>query len=194
MAEFAGFFFRSSVLLVCYLNIGRTLAGRHGEKCIISSHRVSVASNCGQGWSAMVTKRRGGVRGSQAKNVRKKCLQVPSRLMGRRNVSENSVPNQMCGRGGVARDATITSRQGCGESTGRRLRREVVRGPRAFLRRVERRIRSAKVRRQRLKSFGPRLSGFEDQEERQNKMDRVFPPEGKVVLRKTGAWKWRMRS
>ena len=43
---------------------------------------VLVLSLLHQGWSAMVSKRREGVRGSLAKNVRKKCCQVPSRLMG----------------------------------------------------------------------------------------------------------------
>ena len=62
------------------------------------------------------------VRGSLVKNVLKKCWQKPSRSMGGRNVYVNSVPNPMRGRGGVAGDATATSRQGCGEITARRLR------------------------------------------------------------------------
>ena len=48
----------------------------------------------------------------------------------------------------------------------RRFRRELARGPRSLLRRVERRTRSPKVRRQRLKSFGRWLSGFEDKEKK----------------------------
>ena len=68
----------------------------------------------------------------------------------------------MYGRSGVAGDATTTSQQGCGESTGRRLRRELPRGPRALRRRVERKKRSVRVKMLRFKSFGRRLSGFED--------------------------------
>ena len=45
----------------------------------------------------------------------------------------------------------------------------------------------------RLQFFGRRLSGFEDKVERQDKMGQVTRSERKVVLRKTGAWKWRMR-
>ena len=139
-------------------------------------------SNCGLGWAAMVTKRSEGVRGSG------------QRTYGESVGSVHSVPKPMCGRGGGASDATATSQQCCRENTGRWLRRELAKGPRALLRRVERRTRSPRVRRQRSKSFGRRLSGFEDKEERQDKMDRVMRSEGKVVLKKTGAWKWRMRS
>ena len=121
----------------------------------------------------MVTKRRDWVRGSQAKNVRKKCCSesnVWTRWRCRR--CYNNTPDRAAGTAQAG---------GCGENW------------RALLRRVERRTRSPKVRRQRLKSFGRKLSGFEDKEGRPNKMDRVIRSEGKVVLRKTGAWKWRMR-
>ena len=86
--------------------------------------------------------------------------------MGDRSGYVNSAPNPMCGRGDAAGDATITYWQGCGENTGRRLRRE--RGP-LVRRQVKERTRSPKFRRQRSKSFGPRLSSFENsKEERQN--------------------------
>ena len=72
-----------------------------------------------------------------------------------------------------------TSRQGCWENTGRRLRRERglrrerVSGPLVHRRRVEER-RSPKFRRQRSKSFGPRWSSIENsREERQDKKSRV---------------------
>ena len=90
----------------------------------------------------MVTRRREGGRGSRLKNVRKKCWQVPSRLMGERNGYVHSVLNPMCGRGGIAGDATTTTQQFCGENTGSRLRRELARSPRALRRRVERRPRA----------------------------------------------------
>ena len=70
-----------------------------------------------------------------------------------RNGFVNSVLNPMFGRGGVAGDATTTSWQGCGESTSRQLRRKLAIGPRAVRRRLEKKIRSPKVRRQRLKGF-----------------------------------------
>ena len=84
-------------------------------------------------------------------------------------------------------------RRCCGENTGRRLRRELARGPRALRCRVERRTGSLSVKMLRLQFFGRRLSGFEDKVERQDKMGQVTRSERKVVLRKIGAWKWRMR-
>ena len=113
----------------------------------------------------MVSKRREEIRGSLVKNVRKKCWQTPSRSMGGRHGSVNSVPNPMYGRGGAAGDTTTTSQQGCGEKTGRRLRRERVSGPLVLRRHVEERTRSPKFRRQRLNNFGPRLSSFENSRE-----------------------------
>ena len=107
-------------------------------------------------------------------------------INGGRNGSVNSDPNPMCGRAGAAGDATTTSRQDCGENTGRRWRRERVSGPLVLRRQVEER-RSPKFRRQRSKSFGPRLSSLESRrEERQDKKDRATRQEEKVVLRKTG--------
>ena len=58
----------------------------------------------------MATKRKEQFRGSQVKNVRKRCWQTPSRSMGGRNGHVIGVPSPMCGRGGAAGDAT-TSRQ-----------------------------------------------------------------------------------
>ena len=57
-----------------------------------------------------------------------------------------------------------------------------------------RRTRSTRVRRLRSKSFGRRLSDFEDKQERQDRMDQVTRSERKALLRKTGEWKWRTRS
>ena len=63
-----------------------------------------------------------------------------------------------CGRGGVADDATPMSRQGRGARTGRQWQQGPENGQQAPRRRAERRIGSLKVRRQRLRNFGPRLS------------------------------------
>ena len=73
-----------------------------------------------------------------------------------------SVLNPMFGRGGVAGDATTTSWQGCRESTSKQLRRKL-----------------AMVRRQRLKSFESRLSGFVNKEEKQDRRSKVAWPEVK---------------
>ena len=64
-----------------------------------------------------------------------------------------SVPSPMFGRAGVAGDATAISWQGCGEGTSRQLRRKLAIGRRAVHRRVDKKIRSPKVRREGLKSF-----------------------------------------
>ena len=69
----------------------------------------------------MVSKRRRWVRGSQEKSEQREYLPVRSRLMGERSGLANSAQSQMCGRGGVAGVATMTSRQGCVESTDRQL-------------------------------------------------------------------------
>ena len=50
----------------------------------------------------------------------------------------------MCGRGGVVDDATTTSRQGCGESTGRQVQEGPETGQRGPRRQAERRIGSLK--------------------------------------------------
>ena len=68
----------------------------------------------------MVSKLSSGVLGSRARSELKECWQMRSRLMGERSGRANSVQNRMCGRGGVAGDATVTSRRGCTGSTGRR--------------------------------------------------------------------------
>ena len=104
----------------------------------------------------MVFKRRDGVRGSREKRGRKEFWQVRSRLMGGRNGFANSVRSQMCGRGGVADDATPTSRQGCGVSTGRRWQQGPENGQRAPRRRAERKMGRLKVRRQREEGCGRR--------------------------------------
>ena len=67
----------------------------------------------------MVSKRSEGIRGSWEKRGQRKCGRVASRLMVGRNGFANSVQSQMCAPGGVAGDATPTSRQGCGVSTGK---------------------------------------------------------------------------
>ena len=71
-------------------------------------------------WLTTVTWRREGVRGSWGKSERKEFWQARSRLMGERSGFVNSARSHVCGRGGVAGDATTTSRQGCVGSTGRR--------------------------------------------------------------------------
>ena len=59
----------------------------------------------------MVTKRSDGVRGSQERSVRRKCWQVPLRLMEGRSGSVNSVPIPVCGRDGGEGVVATTSRQ-----------------------------------------------------------------------------------
>ena len=71
-------------------------------------------------WLVMVSMLRRGVLGSQTRSEPKECWQMRSRLMGGSSGCANSVLNQMCGRGGVAGDVTVTSRRGCKGSTGRR--------------------------------------------------------------------------
>ena len=61
----------------------------------------------------------------------------------------------MCGRGGVAGDVTITSRQGCVGSTGRRSQQRVEKGQRALRHRVEKRTRKTL----RLRVFGLSIIG-----------------------------------
>ena len=95
----------------------------------------------------MVFKCSEGVRGSQEERGERKCRRMPSPLLVGRNEFANFVRSQMCGRGGVAGDAALTSRQG----------RRLENGQRAPHRRAERRIGTLKVRRQRLRSFGPKL-------------------------------------
>ena len=58
----------------------------------------------------MVSNLRSGVLGSRARSELKECWQMRSRLMGGWSGRANSVLNQMCGRGGVAGDVTVTSK------------------------------------------------------------------------------------
>ena len=141
----------------------------------------------------MVCKRREEVRGSRVKSVRREFWQERLRLMEGRNGFVNSVLKPMCGRGGVAGDATTISQQGCVESTGRRLRQKLVKGPRSLRRRVERKTRSFKVKMLRFKSFGPRFERLRRQGKEQVKTNRMARSERRVKLRKTGAWEWKRR-
>ena len=127
-------------------------------------------------WSRMgsdgcQTQRRG-VRGSWERSVRRKCWQVPSRLMEGRYGSVNSVPNLRRCNNNIPAGLRRKYRQAVAARTGEGLQ--------ALLRRVERRTRGSRVRRLRLKSFGRRLSGFEDKEERQDKMYQVTRKESVV--------------
>ena len=62
---------------------------------------------------------------------RKGLGEVRSRLMEGRSGRVNSAWNQMCGRGGAAGVATMTSQRGCVGSTGRRLPQGMKNGLRA---------------------------------------------------------------
>ena len=72
------------------------------------------------GCFAMVSKLRRRVRGSRGKSMQTESWRVRSRLMGERSGCANSDQSQVCGRGGVAGAAAMTSQQVCVGSTGRR--------------------------------------------------------------------------
>ena len=83
-----------------------TLAG------CFSLHWLSIGVS---GLFAMVSKRRDGVRGSPVRSVRNEFWQERSPLMEGRNGFLNSGLNPMCGRGGVAGDATTTPSRAAGK-------------------------------------------------------------------------------
>ena len=93
----------------------------------------------------------------------------------------NSAQSRMCGRGGVAGAATMTSQQVCGESTGKRFRQERVSGPQVLRHQVVERTRSSNIWRQKMRSFGP---GSRPWRRREGE---------KVAWRKSGEWTWRRR-
>ena len=116
------------------------------------------------GWLAMVSKLRRGVRGSRVKSVQKESWRVRSQLMEERSGRVNSAQNRMCGRDGVAGAATITFRQGCVGSTGRRLPQGLENGLRALRRRAGRKKGETKALRQKMRSFGPGLRPWKRKE------------------------------
>ena len=104
------------------------------------------------GWVAMVSKLRRGVRGSRVKSVKKESWRVRYRL-GERMGRVNSAQSRMCGRGGVAGAASMTSQQLCVGSTGRRSRKEWRMVRSSFDVKLEEDGKS----RQEIRSFGPGL-------------------------------------
>ena len=90
---------------------------------------------------------------------------VRSRLVEGRSGRANSARGQMCGRGGAAGGATVTSQRGCVGSTGKPLPQGMEDGLRALRRQAERKTGKTrktggpKVWRQKRRSFGPGLSG-----------------------------------
>ena len=97
------------------------------------------------------------VRGSREKNEQKGSWRVRSRSMKGRSGRVKSARNQMCGRGGAAGVATMTSERGRVGSTGRRLQQGVENGLRALRRQAGRKTGSPKVWTQNMRSFGPGL-------------------------------------
>ena len=85
-----------------------------------------------------------------------------------------SVGSQMCGRGGVAGHAAPTCQQVCGVSTGGQWQQGPENGKRALKRRAERRTGCLKVRRQRLRSFGPKLSIMKSRMEKEPREGKAF--------------------
>ena len=90
---------------------------------------------------------------------------VRSRLVEGRSGRANSARGQMCGRGGAAGGATVTSQRGCVGSTGKPLPQGMEDCLRALRRQAERKTGKTrktggpKVWRQKRRSFGPGLSG-----------------------------------
>ena len=132
--------------------------------------------------------------GSQEMRGRKEFWQVRSRLMGERSGLVNSARSQMCGRGGVAGDATTTSQQGCVGSTDRWSRQGPENGQRALRLRAERKIGRLKVRRRRLRSFVPNLNIMKRRMVKEPREDKAFHAGEKVAWRKSGKWTLRMRT
>ena len=104
-----------------------------------------------RGWLAMVSRLRRGVRGSRGKSVQQESWRVRSRLMGERSGRVHSAQSRMCGRGGVAGAATMTSQQVCVGCTGRRSPQGLENRLRALRRQAGRKTESPKVWRQKNK-------------------------------------------
>ena len=109
-----------------------------GDIVIGSICDASRADDDRENWRAVQELRRG-VRGSRVTSVQKESWRVRSRLMGERSGRENSAQSRMCGRGGVAGVASLTSQKVCVGSTGRRSPQGLENGPRALRRQAERR-------------------------------------------------------
>ena len=137
------------------------------------------------GWSAMASKRREGLRGSWVKNVQKQSWRVRSQLMGERNGRVNSAQNRMFGRDGVAGAATMTSRQGCVGSAGKRLPQGEENGLRALRRRAERKKGETKAWRQRTRSFDPGLRAWKRTKVKQSKEGKGFHQGERAVWKKS---------
>ena len=75
----------------------------------------------------------------------------------------------MCGRGGVAGVAAMTSRQGCVESTGRQSLQGPENGQRALRRQAGRKIEKQKNWRQKIRNFAPGLRLWNRREENEEK-------------------------
>ena len=133
--------FLAIVFLLCWCGL-----------CRSCSRKIS-----GQEWLAMVSKLRRGVRGSRVKSVKKESWRVRSRLMGERMGRVNSAQSRMCGRGGVAGAATMTSWQVCVGSTGRRSPEGLENGPQCLRRQAGGRWKVQAVWRKDIRSFGPGL-------------------------------------
>ena len=83
----------------------------------------------------------------------------------------------MCGRGGVAGDATMTSLPGVG-STGRQSQQGPEMGQRALRRQAVRRIENLIVWRQKISSFGPGFRLWKRRKEKEPKEGKAFHPGG----------------
>ena len=73
----------------------------------------------GRVWAAMVSKHNEGSPGFRDRSGPKRSWQMPLRLMARKNGYVSSVPQEMCGPGGVADDVTLTSQLVCRENRSR---------------------------------------------------------------------------
>ena len=120
-------------------------------------------------------------------NQKTESWRVRSRLMGDRSGRVNSAQSRMCGRGGVAGAATMTSQLVCVGCTGRR-------SPEGLDVKPGGREKVQKFGGRKLRSFGPKLNITGSRVEKKHREGKAFHPGENVAWKKSGEWTLRMRS
>ena len=100
----------------------------------------------------------------------------------------------MCGRGGVAGVATMTSQQFCVGSAGRRPPQALKNGLQALRRQAGRKTEGPKVRRQKIRTFRPELGPWRRRKGKEPKEDKAFRPGEKAAWRKNVERTWTLRT
>ena len=131
------------------------------------------------------------VRGSRGKSEQKDNWKVRSRLMGERSGFVNSVRSLMCGRGGVAGVATVTSQQDCVGKHVQAVAAKSGEGSTGSSTSSGEDDRKSKGLEAENKELGAKLEYYEKKKGEGAQGGQGFPE--RAAWRKSGQWKWTLR-